>query len=479
MLVSTTKLTAIAGTVAFVCAFAASLQANALWTETDSFAGNPGVNDLFGGVDIQGDTLFVGGREPARVEVYTNVDGTWTFDETISGLGFGSPQLDGSTAVVAEGNIVNVLEDIAGTWTQVAAILPSGHTSHTKRGSTIVVGDRNADVAYVYDDAGGNTWGLTQTLVPMTGGTAGQFGRKVYYDGVDIIAVADSREDDSSNPTEDDRTGAVHIYQKQGPTWNHVYRIPGVDPFSDFGGGLAGDGDLLVVGQPGTGPDFRGTAFVYERQPDNTYWPIQELVPASTIPGGFEYGFDVAIDGDTIVVGGQLDRSGDNNLGGAYIWENQGGMWVEVDFLQSGDIHDDDLFGVDVAISGDTTAIGALFWNRAGGPPGGLPQEPWEGKAYIFARDLGPDADYDNDGTWGLGDLNLVLFNWGEDGADLPAAWMDSRPGAGTLVGLPELNQVLFSWGDPGSVATVPEPWSCTLMTLAVLAMRSFFRVRF
>jgi hypothetical protein len=85
-------------------------------------------------------------------------------------------------------------------------------------------------------------------------------------------------------------------------------------------------------------------------------------------------------------------------------------------------------------------------------------------------------TDYDNDGTWGLGDLNLVLFNWNEDGATLPAAWLNSRPGAGTLVGLPELNQVLFNWGQPGSLAVVPEPATTVLMGLGLLGCLVCFR---
>ena len=79
-------------------------------------------------------------------------------------------------------------------------------------------------------------------------------------------------------------------------------------------------------------------------------------------------------------------------------------------------------------------------------------------------------TDYDNDGTWGLGDLNLVLFNWNEDGAILPATWTNSRPPGGTLVGLPELNQVLFNWGQPGSLAAVPEPGSLLLLVVGCLA---------
>jgi hypothetical protein len=87
-------------------------------------------------------------------------------------------------------------------------------------------------------------------------------------------------------------------------------------------------------------------------------------------------------------------------------------------------------------------------------------------------------TDYDNDGTWGLGDLNLVLFNWNEDGAILPATWINSRPPGGTLVGLPELNQVLFNWGQPGSLATVPEPATWMLGCLGLLFGLRFRRRR-
>jgi len=87
-------------------------------------------------------------------------------------------------------------------------------------------------------------------------------------------------------------------------------------------------------------------------------------------------------------------------------------------------------------------------------------------------------TDYDNDGTWALGDLNLVLFNWNEDGAGLPPAWINSRPAGGTLVGLPELNQVLFNWGQPGSLAIVPEPATWMLGCLGLLFGLRFRRRR-
>jgi len=74
------------------------------------------------------------------------------------------------------------------------------------------------------------------------------------------------------------------------------------------------------------------------------------------------------------------------------------------------------------------------------------------------------DGDYDNSGDVGLTDLNLVLFNWSVNGADLTTDWINQRPAADTPVGLVELNGVLFNWGNMASVATVPEPASLVLL---------------
>ena len=81
------------------------------------------------------------------------------------------------------------------------------------------------------------------------------------------------------------------------------------------------------------------------------------------------------------------------------------------------------------------------------------------------------DGDYDESGDVALGDLNLVLFNWNEDGGGLPPQWINQRPNPGTLVGLPELNGVLFNWGNTASLATVPEPASLALLSLGLTCL--------
>jgi len=81
------------------------------------------------------------------------------------------------------------------------------------------------------------------------------------------------------------------------------------------------------------------------------------------------------------------------------------------------------------------------------------------------------DGDYDDSGDVALGDLNLVLFDWNEDGSVLTTDWIHQRPASGTTVGLAELNGVLFNWGNSAAVATVPEPAAGRLSVLGVLAL--------
>ena len=93
-----------------------------------------------------------------------------------------------------------------------------------------------------------------------------------------------------------------------------------------------------------------------------------------------------------------------------------------------------------------------------------------QGIVEYTSLDVDSMGDYDDSGEVEVGDLNLVLFNWNEDGANLPATWVNERPAAGTAVAIDQLNGVLFNWGNLSSLAAVPEPATITLVWLALLA---------
>ena len=94
------------------------------------------------------------------------------------------------------------------------------------------------------------------------------------------------------------------------------------------------------------------------------------------------FGYSVAVSGDTAVVGAYLEDAGGGGAGAAYVfWRDEGGTgnWGEVKKLTASDAQADDEFGISVAISGDTAVVGA--WREdAGGSDAGA--------AYVFEEPL-------------------------------------------------------------------------------------------
>lgn len=66
------------------------------------------------------------------------------------------------------------------------------------------------------------------------------------------------------------------------------------------------------------------------------------------------FGYDVAVEGDVMVVG----ADGDNSVGAAYVFRYDGNNWVQETKLVSNNPHPGDRFGAAVAIDNNTIAIG-------------------------------------------------------------------------------------------------------------------------
>ena len=113
-------------------------------------------------------------------------------------------------------------------------------------------------------------------------------------------------------------------------------------------------------------------------------------VTASDAAPASQFGVSVRIDGDTVVVGAEAeddvcDRPNQScNSGAAYIFErNQGGpdVWGQVKKLTASDAAQEDFFGYGVAIQGDTVVVGA--------PEPGFTTPAETGVAYVFERNTG------------------------------------------------------------------------------------------
>ncbi len=141
-------------------------------------------------------------------------------------------------------------------------------------------------------------------------------------------------------------------------------------------------GDTLIAGarlEDGVSTDS-GAAYIFVRT--NGVWSQQAYLKAGTIRLGSEFGYSVAIDGDTAIVGVPLESGYTYNAGAAYVFVRTNGLWSQQAFLQASNRASDDRFGYSVAISGDRAIVGAVFKDGPGGNAGA---------AYIFVR---------TDGVW-------------------------------------------------------------------------------
>jgi hypothetical protein len=140
-----------------------------------------------------------------------------------------------------------------------------------------------------------------------------------------------------------------------------------------FGSSVAVSGDVIVVGAQGdvTKP---GSAIVYAIDPvllsptNGEYIEVATLTPGDGQPGD-RFGISVAIDGNNIVVGAQLQDNGDANTsadyGAAYVYTfNPGGGLTSPSVtyetkLTADDNASQDHYGFSVAVGGDLIVVGA------------------------------------------------------------------------------------------------------------------------
>ena len=114
---------------------------------------------------------------------------------------------------------------------------------------------------------------------------------------------------------------------------------------------------------------------------------VETLVHEATLVGpadavgrlSAEFGWDISLSGDTLVVGAPSEPSPIGlTTGAAYVFVRSGGTWTEQQRLVAADAGANDQFGLDVSISGDTIVVGALAHTTPAGTSAGA--------AYVFVR---------------------------------------------------------------------------------------------
>jgi len=144
--------------------------------------------------------------------------------------------------------------------------------------------------------------------------------------------------------------GTAYVYILSGGVWTLQQQISAYDKAvgDQFGYSVAISGDTCIVGSPfdddlGT---QTGSAYIYTRTLG--VWTLQQKITASDGATGFYFGRNVAIDRDIAVIGASIS-------GRAYIFERTGGTWIETQeiFVTSSSTQ-----RLAVSVSGNTVVVG-------------------------------------------------------------------------------------------------------------------------
>ncbi|MFT5462772.1 MAG: PKD repeat protein, partial [Planctomycetota bacterium] len=153
----------------------------------------------------------------------------------------------------------------------------------------------------------------------------------------------------------------------------------------EFSSGIAIDGDRMVIGAgkadvgPGMTSD-QGVAYALDF--NGTTWVETQIFRASTANIGDQFGSDLDMQGDTLVVGAYLsDITGSGDEGQAFVFRHDGTSWVETQILSAGSPGVGDRFSQTVVLEGEFLFISSQFKDAVGTTLGD------EGSVYVF-RDV-------------------------------------------------------------------------------------------
>jgi hypothetical protein len=391
------------------------------WTQQAKLvAGDGAITDRFGfSVTLDGNTALVGAYgddvgvngHQGSAYVFAHSGSTWTqqaklvADDGAPNDYFGaSVALDGNTALVgAYGDDVGVNSDqgsayvftrSGATWTQQAKLVAGDGAEGDEFGTSVALDGDTTLVGATYDDVSssnqgsayvftrsGSAWIQQAKLTAGDAATGDLLGRSVALDG--DTALVGAYTDDVGAISDQ---GSAYVFTHSGSTWTQQAELTaGNGAMGDrFGYSVALDGNTALVGaytdDLGANSD-QGSAYVFTCSGDT--WTQEAKLTAGDGAAGDRFGSSVALDGDTALVGAIYDDVSSSNQGSAYVFTRSGTKWMQQAKLTAGDGANSDEFGWSVALDGDTALVGA-YDAKVGANSD-------QGSAYVFTR---------SDNTW-------------------------------------------------------------------------------
>jgi hypothetical protein len=313
-------------------------------TELSKLVGNDSVNgDLFTtSVDIDGDTMVIsalGARVP------NDFGAVYVFERNSTGS---LCPLSGKVDAWCEQAKITRIDDgpYPQGWEEFGyAVAISGDTlfvsarKDDRLDKSPGVPHRAGSI-FVFTRSGG-TWTQQGKLLASDAAEFDQLGYRLDADG-DTLAAASS--------------SGVYIFRNIAGVWTETAKL--VSPGGNFGT-LALSGNTLAIGSPGDHEAalFAGAVFYYVF--DGTNWVLDQKVIASDAAASDNFGINVKIFGNRMMVGAPHYYASLVYSGFAYIYERIGDTWVEQAKLRPSDWFIGDAAGFGIGLYGSTAIVTA------------------------------------------------------------------------------------------------------------------------
>lgn len=216
----------------------------------------------------------------------------------------------------------------------------------------------------------------------------------------DDLVVGASREDSAATGIDGDQgddsapdSGAVYVFRRSAsgdPEWAQktYIKASNAGAADRFGYSVAQAGDLMAIGAFGESSAARGVdgdqsddsapasgaVYVFQRAGDA--WQQAAYIKASNSEAGDQFGFSVALWGDTLAVGAPREDSKAagvesdqtdccaSDSGAVYVFQRVGQEWQQEAYIKSSNTDIGHVFGHAVSLYQDTLAVGAPGFDR-------------------------------------------------------------------------------------------------------------------
>jgi hypothetical protein len=174
--------------------------------------------------------------------------------------------------------------------------------------------------------------------------------------------------------------GVVYIFVRAGMTWSLQQQLSAPDATANdnFGWSVALSGDTALIGaiNNGTTNTRQGAAYVFTRT--GTVWTLQQKLTATDGAANDNFGWSVALLSNTALIGAHCTVGANRRQGAAYVFTRTGTTWAQQQKLTASDGTAQAAFGSAVALAGNTALIGA--------PDDDHSNQTLRGSAYVFTR---------------------------------------------------------------------------------------------